>query len=116
MTPSGGSGATARVRSYSDTAGGPEPPSTSASKFTAYHVTISCAGREWELQKRFSDFLKLHAELRVIFPALTSFDFPTKSRLLTFSTQTKERRRDVSGHHISHHFSLDFYVREISGF
>lgn len=72
---------------------------------TAYVLTVKYRGEQWDVEKRYSDFSRVHEALRMKFEEVALFSFPRKPPLFSlsnFSTtrQTKERRLDSFGEYI----------------
>ena len=69
------------------------PGKGQSSSYTAYHVRVTCNGRDWGLLRRYNHFLELHASLRGRYERVAAFDFPNKSKFRTSFKSTKDRRR-----------------------
>jgi hypothetical protein len=78
----------ARVTGYRDV-------NIKGARHTAYVLTVRYNGKQWEVEKRYSDFCRTHEYLKLRIDDVAAFDFPRKFALFNAPKQTKDRRLEV---------------------
>ena len=54
---------------------------TSSDQFHVYQVYVRIKDEEWNVFRRYSQFLDLHARLKKVYPIISKFEFPPKKSM-----------------------------------
>ncbi|KAK7113455.1 sorting nexin-29-like [Littorina saxatilis] len=75
----------------------------SSDQFHVYQVYVRIKDEEWNVFRRYSQFLDLHTRLKKVYPIVSKFDFPPKKSMGSKDTKVVEARR----------LGFQFYLRNV---
>lgn len=68
---------------------------TPSDQYHVYQVFVRIRDEEWNVFRRYSQFLDLHTRLKKVYPIVSKFDFPAKKSVGNKETKVVEARRQV---------------------
>ncbi|PVD37931.1 hypothetical protein C0Q70_00533 [Pomacea canaliculata] len=66
---------------------------TSSDQYHVYQVYVRIRDEEWNIFRRYSQFLDLHTRLKKVYPIINKFDFPPKKSVGNKDSRVVEARR-----------------------
>ncbi|XP_076458398.1 sorting nexin-29-like [Babylonia areolata] len=68
---------------------------TPSDQYHVYQVFVRIRDEEWNVFRRFSQFLDLHTRLKKVYPIVSKFEFPSKKTVGNKETKVVEARRQA---------------------